>query len=168
MYVIYIAMKWLARLGVMAPLLLAPLLLAQGVEAAERLVVVTSYPEEMTTVFERAFERAYPEIHIQIDWKQGRDALASLKQPGRGGADVYWSPSLETHRALAASGAYLPLGSDRQALPGRIGRAQISDLEGRFEAFEVAGYGTPPRSGASSPSASASRSLSEDSPSAPA
>jgi phosphoglycerate transport regulatory protein PgtC len=106
-----------------------------------RVAVVTSYPEEMMSRFEAAFERANPGVDVQFIWKQSRDALPYLQGAGREEADVYWAPSPATFQTLANEGAFAPLTVARADLPGRIGGQPLSDPQGRFEAFEAAGYG---------------------------
>lgn len=119
-----------------------------------RVAVVTSYPDEMMSRFETVFEQAHPGVDLQFIWKQSRDALAYLRGAGRDEADVYWTPSPATFLTLAEEGAFQQLEIDRTALPGRIGGQPLSDPKGRFEAFEVAGYGL-----AWSPAAFAARGL---------
>jgi ABC-type Fe3+ transport system substrate-binding protein len=109
--------------------------------AAETVVVVTSFPEELTTRFEELFERQNPGLHMQIVWKQGRDAFAEMSKPDQGGIDLYWSPALDTFPMLKDAGAFRKLEIDRTGLPGKIGGQPISDPEGYYEASEVAGYG---------------------------
>lgn len=107
----------------------------------DQVVVVTSYPEEMTGRYEQAFEKANPGVDLRIVWKHARDAHTLLTAPGHGGADVYWTPSLGSFPALRDAGVFRPLTVDRTALPGRIGAEVIADPQGTYEAFEVAGYG---------------------------
>lgn len=109
--------------------------------ADETLVVVTSFPEELTTRYEAEFEKAHPGVHVQFVWKQSRDALAYLGKPDQSGADVYLAPSLGNFPILRDRGAFRKLSVDRAALPGRLGTQQLSDPDGLFEAYDVAGYG---------------------------
>ncbi|HEY4266293.1 MAG TPA: extracellular solute-binding protein, partial [Micropepsaceae bacterium] len=55
--------------------------------------------------------------------------------------DVYWAPALFNFPALAQSGTFEKFQVDRSQVPGHIGAEAISDSNGYFEAFEVAGYG---------------------------
>ncbi|CAN2536461.1 hypothetical+protein [Methylocapsa aurea] len=104
------------------------------------LIVVTSFPEELTTRYEREFERRYPEAHVQFVWKHSRDALALLSGPDQGGVDVYWAPS-PNFPLLRDQGALRPIAVDRAVLPGRIGNQPLSDPSGTYEAYDLAGYG---------------------------
>lgn len=114
----------------------------------ETIVVVTSFPEELTTRYEREFERGHPHIHVQFVWKQSRDALAELSKPEQGGADVYWAPSPSNFALLRDRGAFRKISVDRAALPGRLGAQQLSDPTGLYEAYDVAGYGVVVNPGA--------------------
>ncbi|MGD9545811.1 MAG: ABC transporter substrate-binding protein [Methylocystis sp.] len=105
------------------------------------IIVVTSFPEELTTRYEREFERRHPQIHVQFVWKQSRDALAELSKPEQGGADVYWAPAPANFARLRDSGAFRKISVDRAANPGRLGVQQLSDPAGFYEAYDVAGYG---------------------------
>ncbi|HEY4263931.1 MAG TPA: hypothetical protein VGM72_01320, partial [Micropepsaceae bacterium] len=100
--------------------------------AESRVVVLTSYPDELTSAYEKAFEQAHPGIDVQIVWQQGRDAMATLKKPDHGGIDVYWAPALFNFPALAQSGTFEKFQVDRSQVPGHIGAEAISDSNGYF------------------------------------
>lgn len=131
-----------AVIAALPSVLAASWVFADAARAAdERVVVVTSFPEELTTRYEIEFEKAHPGIHVQFVWKQSRDALAELSKPDQGGADVYWAPSLGNFPILRDRGAFRKISVDRAALPGRLGDQPLSDPAGLFEAYDVAGYG---------------------------
>lgn len=107
----------------------------------DRVVVMTSYPEEMTIRFEAAFEKRFPGVKVQIVWKQGGDALAALSQPDQSGTDVYWSPAQQIFPLLNARGAFRSFPVDRAHLPGFVGAQPLVEHGSVYEAFETAGYG---------------------------
>ncbi len=121
--------------------LVAPARAQEAAAEPASVVVVSAYPEQMTTRFQDAFEHRFPGVHVRFVWKQRRDAYQMLSQPDNGGADVYWAASPENYRALADIGAFQHFDVDRNVLPGRIGGQWISDPGGAFEAAEIAGYG---------------------------
>jgi ABC-type Fe3+ transport system substrate-binding protein len=114
-----------------------------GARAQSRrpVVVLTAYPEEVTSRFEAAFEKAYPQFRLQLVWRMPFDALPYLQAPRQSGVDIYWSASPRTYAALKQAGALRRLEIDRDGLPSRIGGTDISDRDGQFLATEVAGYG---------------------------
>jgi phosphoglycerate transport regulatory protein PgtC len=109
--------------------------------AREPVVVLTAYPEEVTSRFEAAFEKAHPEYRVQWVWRMPHDALPYLQLPGQSGVDVYWSASPRTYAALRKAGALRPLDLARDGLPERIGGTRLADPDGYYVATEVAGYG---------------------------
>lgn len=137
--------------------LLCAVLSGPAAALEDRVVVVTSYPEEMTIRFEEAFEKRHPGVDLQIVWKQGGDALAALSTPDQGRTDVYWSPAQQVFPILNAQGAFRPFPVDRDHLPGFIGAQPLVEPGAVYEAFEVAGYGLAvdpqalARAGASTP-----------------
>lgn len=109
-------------------------------QAKDSLTVVTGYPDSFVQTFEKAFEAKYPDIAVIVVHKSGRDAFMALSTPDHSGADVYWAAS-GNFEHLTEKNAFTPLKVDRSVLPGKIGTTPISDPNGRFEAFELAGYG---------------------------
>ena len=114
---------------------------ASVLAATQPVVVLTSYPEEMMSRFEEAFEQANPDYDLQIVWRQGFDALPFLRQPDQGGVDVYWAPSPGNFARLAKDDSWQPLGVSLDGLPPRIGGVALRDADARYQATELAGYG---------------------------
>ena len=116
------------------------LLLSPLASATEKVVVLSSYPQEVLTPFEAAFETAYPQYRLEILWRQSRDAMTYLHQP-HNAVDVYWTPAQRNFAVLAKEGAFRKLDIDLRGLPKKIGGFQISDPDGYYVASETAGYG---------------------------
>ncbi|WP_018409890.1 ABC transporter substrate-binding protein [Methyloversatilis thermotolerans] len=106
----------------------------------DRVVVLTSYPEELTARYLRAFESRYPGMRVELLWRQSADALLWLRGPGTGAVDVYWAPSPGNFATLKSDGRLTRLEVDK-ALPAKVGGEAISDPDGHYVAFELAGYG---------------------------
>jgi phosphoglycerate transport regulatory protein PgtC len=107
----------------------------------DRVVVLTSYPEELTVRYQAVFERLYPGRRLEILWRQSADALAYLKRGGAADVDVYWSPAPGNFAALREAGLFARLDLDRTQLPDAIGGFPIGDPDGHYVAFELAGNG---------------------------
>jgi ABC-type Fe3+ transport system substrate-binding protein len=104
-------------------------------------VVVTAYPEEVTSRFEAAFEQAHPQYRLQLVWRMPHDAQPYLLAQGHNGVDVYWSASPRTFAALKQSGALQKLAINRSGLPDHLGGTPLADPDGHYQATETAGYG---------------------------
>lgn len=119
----------------------ATLAVRPALAAPQPVVVLTAYPDEVVSRFERAFEAAHPEYRLRMVWRMPHDALPYLREPGQHGVDVYWSASPRTYAALAKDGRFRKLEIDTSGLPDKIGRAPLTDAEGYTRAIEMAGYG---------------------------
>ncbi|MDR3390562.1 MAG: extracellular solute-binding protein [Sulfuriferula sp.] len=105
------------------------------------IVVMTSYPDTVISLFQSAFEHHYPQYHLQILWRMPFDALPYLQQPKQSGVDVYWSASPRNFAKLAQQGALRKLDIDLAGLPPEIGHTRLTDPGGYYTATEMAGYG---------------------------
>lgn len=106
-------------------------------------VVLTSYAEELSVRYQALFERLHPGTRVEILWRQSADALAYLRR-SQGEVDVYWAPAPGNFTALAGEGRFAPLQAMRQdgrALAHAVAGRPIDDPQGRYAAFELAGYG---------------------------
>lgn len=119
----------------------AGLLLSSSANAASKVVVITSYPQEVVSQFEIAFEREYPQYKLEVLWKQSRDALDYLHQPAQRTVDIYWSPAQRNFAQLKNEHAFQPLDIDAKNLPIEVAGYTISDKDGFYTATEIAGFG---------------------------
>ncbi len=109
--------------------------------AAERVVVMTSYPQEVFATFEAAFERLNPDLDVEVLWRMPHDALPYLRNEGRGHVDVYWAAAYRNFGLLKRDRLLRPFRPARDEIPGRVGPFRLSDADGFFEAVEMAGFG---------------------------
>lgn len=109
--------------------------------AANSLNVMTSYPQPVVSVFQQAFEEAHPDTTLNILWRRPDDALNTLLDNKAENVDVIWMPSAMTFKSLADHQLLQPINIDLTGLPQSIGQMPISDVQNRYVAFEIAGYG---------------------------
>lgn len=108
---------------------------------AKVLNVMTSYPHQVVSAFQQAFEETHPDVELTILWRRPDDALNTLLQNKAEHVDVVWMPSATTFKALADHQLLQPANIDLTGLPQAIGDMAISDAQQRYLAFEIAGYG---------------------------
>ncbi len=109
-------------------------------QTTQKVVVMTSYPEEMVSRFETAFEKAHPGTRVEIIWRRSGDAMSYLEShPGH--IDVYWTPAQRAFAILAKKGAFRRIPVDMTGLPAKVGGYPISDPDLRYVAAEIAGFG---------------------------
>lgn len=137
-------MRLKKSLAILGSLLLAAVSVVASADpppkTTEKITVITSYPQEVVSQFERAFEHAYPQYRLEILWRQSRDAMSYLhaQHPP---ADVYWTPSQRNFAVLAKEGAFSKLDIDLDGLPDFVGGYRIADPEKYYVATEIAGFG---------------------------
>lgn len=133
-------MKSIRGMGVAALGLLFSLACGPSAAEEDKVVVLTSYPQETLSLFETAFEKANPGTRLEIVWRMPRDAMPYLLEPDSHGVDVYWSASARNYSELAGRGMLAALPSD-PALPQDIGGFPIAEPKLLYRASEIAGYG---------------------------
>jgi len=129
--------RWLLAAG--AGLALTPMLPLRA--APSTVTVLTSYPDEMVSRFEAAFEKAFPAYRLKVVWRMPHDAAPYLRQPRASGVDVYWAASPRVFDALAQEGVWQALALGRQGLPAQVGRTPLRGPEDLYAATELAGFG---------------------------
>ncbi|MBY0432013.1 MAG: hypothetical protein K2Q10_12500, partial [Rhodospirillales bacterium] len=101
-----------------------------GFAIEDTVVVMTGYPQDVISAFERGFAQAHPGTRIEMRWAMGQEALAALHGPAGAAVDVYWAAAPQTFRTLKAEGALKPLRLDPAQVPPVIGRHAVSDKDG--------------------------------------
>lgn len=114
---------------------------ACGAHAAQRVVVVTSYAQEVISRIEAEFTRANPDLALDVIWRMPRDAMPYLQSDAGKSVDVYWSASGRNFAELAELGAFAAQPDLAAALPATLAGFELSDPKARYVASEVALYG---------------------------
>lgn len=128
------ASSWLSRILLLWLLLGSQALLAD----TSKVIVMTSYPQEVVSQFEAAFEKQYPQYKLEILWRQSRDAMSYFKESGQP-VDVYWTPAQRNFAQLEKMQAFQSLDINLDGLPETVNGFPLR--EGHHIASEIAGYG---------------------------
>lgn len=128
------ALRWFTSFSLSWLLLVSQLTFAEP----SKVVVMTSYPQEVVSPFEAAFEQQYPQYKLEILWRQSRDAMAYFKQPPQP-VDVYWTPAQRNFAQLEQMQALQTLDLDLTGLPDSLHGFSLRSRD--YLASEIAGYG---------------------------
>jgi phosphoglycerate transport regulatory protein PgtC len=115
-------------------------LFSLGASAAEKVVIMTSYPQEMISQFEAAFEKQFPQYRLEVLWKQSNDALPYLTRH-QGEVDVYWTPSRQNFVQLKQQGLLQTLDPAWIKSPVSLHGSLLNDPQNYYAATEIAGLG---------------------------
>lgn len=117
-------------------------LLAGGAMAAEKIVVITSFPEDMTAVIEKAFETAHPEYDIEILNKSTSSGVKYIQEIASSNtADIFWASAPDAFEVLKTDGKLAKIAPKVEGIPDMIGAYPMNNAEGHYYGFAVSGYG---------------------------
>ena len=125
------------------PLLTAMLLLASAPALAGTVTVITSFPKELTQAYKSAFEKANPDIKLEILNKNTVSGIAYVRETEAGKRpEVFWASAPDAFEVLAQANL-LEKASDiaNPDVPAKIGSFPINDPGGFFMGQALAGYG---------------------------
>jgi ABC-type Fe3+ transport system substrate-binding protein len=118
---------------------------AWGMPAAQAgtVTVVTSFPKELTQAYKAAFEKANPEIKIEILNKNTVQGIAYVRElPVGQRPDVFWASAPDAFEVLTGLKLLEPIGDlANKAAPTKVGAYPINSPDNLYLGQALAGYG---------------------------
>nr|VFJ92707.1 MAG: ABC-type Fe3+ transport system, substrate-binding protein [Candidatus Kentron sp. LFY] len=107
-----------------------------------RLVVVTSFPNDLTKPFKSAFESNNPGIEIEMLKKKTTAGIKYIQETtGNNHSDLFWASAPDAFEVLKGDGLLTKYTSGAKGIPDKIGAYPIHDPDGYYSGFAAAGYG---------------------------
>lgn len=132
----------LLRKALLASVAVAAATSASTAFAADKLVVVTSFPKTLTTPFEQAFEEKFPEVDVEIVNKSTSSAVKYIQETTSSNtSDIFWASAPDAFEVLKSDGLLSPSGVTNDNIPPDIAGYPMNDPEGFYNGFAAAGYG---------------------------
>src|SRR5262245_34763164 len=72
--------------------------LAQGLE--DKLVIVTSFPKDLTTPFAQAFEKKFPGTKVEVQNRNTAAAIAFIRETRSSPPDLFWASAPDAFEVL--------------------------------------------------------------------
>lgn len=113
------------------------------VAQAGTVTVLTSFPKELTSAYQKAFEAANPGIKIEILNKNTTASVAYVRELPEGQRpDVMWASAPDAFEVLARN-KLLQTAPDtvNKNAPAKIGNYPLNDPQGLYYGQALAGYG---------------------------
>jgi phosphoglycerate transport regulatory protein PgtC len=108
----------------------------------DKLVVVTSYPKDLTGVFKKAFEAKYPGTTVEILQKKTSAGVKYIQETAQANAsDLMWASAPDAFEVLKSDGLLSPYTPQAEGIPEKIGSYPINDPDGYYIGFAGSGYG---------------------------
>ncbi|MFC6670522.1 ABC transporter substrate-binding protein [Marinobacterium aestuariivivens] len=122
-----------AAVGSLSPLALA----ADG-----KLVVVTSFPSDLTKIFKAAFEAENPGIELEVLNKKTSASIKYIEETaGNNKSDLFWASAPDAFEVLKGKELLEQYRTRATGIPETIGAFPIHDPDGYYSGFAAAGYG---------------------------
>lgn len=132
------ARRWL--IPVLATLTLVLGNVAQAVE--DKLVIVTSFPEDLTGPFQAAFEKKYPGTKVEVLNKKTSAGVKFIQETAASNTtDIFWVSAPDAFAVLKGKGLLQKYKPNSEGIPDKIGSFPINDPDGYFFGFAASGYG---------------------------
>ncbi|MBS0658246.1 MAG: extracellular solute-binding protein [Verrucomicrobia bacterium] len=110
--------------------------------AADQVVIVTSFPKELTDAYKKAYEARAPGTTVEILNKGTAAGIAYIRETAAGARpDVFWVSAPDAFEVLARENLLVKLPKLNAAVPEKIGDFPINDPEGFYQGQALAGYG---------------------------
>ena len=123
---------------------LAAGLLSAGLAAQGGTVtVLTSFPKELTTAYQKAFDAKNPGIKVEILNKNTVAGIAYVRElPAGQRPDIMWASAPDAFEVLARNNLLQAAPETRNpAAPAKIGNYPLNDPDGLYYGQALAGYG---------------------------
>ncbi len=132
-------MKWFTR-SLLAVSLLSGSWAAQAIE--NKLVVVTSFPKDLTVQFKKAFEAKYPGTSVEMLKKKTTAGIKYIQETSENNSsDLFWASAPDAFEVLKGDGLLQKYTSSARGIPDKVGAYPINDPDGYYTGFAAAGYG---------------------------
>lgn len=108
----------------------------------DKVVIVTSYPKDLTGPFKKAFEAKYPDTMVEILQKNTSAAVKYIQETAQGNtSDLMWASAPDAFEVLKGNGLLAHYVPKTKGIPEKIGSYPINDPDGYYIGFAGSGYG---------------------------
>lgn len=110
---------------------------------AGTVTVITSFPKELTQIYKSAFEKANPDIKIEILNKNTVQGISYVRElPVGQRPDVFWASAPDAFEVMSGLKLLEPIGDlANKATPAKVGAYPINAPDNMYLGQALAGYG---------------------------
>jgi len=108
----------------------------------DKLVIVTSFPEDLTGPFQAAFEKKHPGTKVEVLNKKTSAGVKFIQETaGSNTTDIFWVSAPDAFAVLKGKGLLQKYKPNSEGIPDKIGSFPINDKDGMYFGFAASGYG---------------------------
>ncbi len=121
----------------------AALLAASPLYAADdKLVIVTSFPSDLTDVFKTAFMKENPSIAVEVVNKSTSSGVKYLIETAQNNqSDIFWASAPDAFEVLKGEELLGSYSKEVDGIPADLNGYPINDPDGQYLGFALSGYG---------------------------
>jgi len=113
-----------------------------AVALEKELVVVTSFPKDLTGPFKAAFERKHRGVEVEILAKKTTAGIKYIQETAKNNtSDIFWASAPDAFEVLKGDGLLRKYTPTTTGIPTHVGAYPINDPDGYYIGFAAAGYG---------------------------
>ncbi|MDT8853488.1 extracellular solute-binding protein [Paracoccaceae bacterium Fryx2] len=117
-------------------------LVATAAAAQQSVVVVTSFPKDLTDPFKAAFEAAHPDYQLEVVSRNTNASVSFLQETRASNTtDLFWASAPDAFEVLKSEGLLARVDIAAEGIPDTIGSYPINDPDGTYYGFAASGYG---------------------------
>ena len=126
----------------LAPLLALSVVAGPALAEEKKLVVITSFPKDLTSVFEAAFEKKHPGLDVEMLNKKTTAGVKYIQETAANNtSDLFWASAPDAFEVLKGDGLLQKYDVKATGIPEVVGSYPINDPDGTYMGFAAAGYG---------------------------
>ncbi|WP_142846800.1 ABC transporter substrate-binding protein [Telmatospirillum sp. J64-1] len=134
--------KTVTAIALAATMLTTTAGVAMAQSPSGRVVVVTSFPNDLTSAFQQAFQAAYPGVTLEVQNRNTNAGVKYLQETAANNAtDLFWASAPDAFEVLKEAGLLAQYTPKVEGIPDRIGAYHMNDPEGYYSGFAASGYG---------------------------
>jgi ABC-type Fe3+ transport system substrate-binding protein len=115
---------------------------AQARAADNKVVIVTSFPKDLTGKFKSEFEKRHPGITVEILNKSTSAGIKYVQETASNNtSDIFWASAPDAFEVLKGNGLLQKYTPKVAGIPAKVGAYPINDPDGYYVGFAASGYG---------------------------
>ena len=113
---------------------------AQAIE--DKLVIVTSYPKDLTDPIRKAFEKKHSGVKVEVLQKKTSASVKYIQETAaKNSSDIMWASAPDAFEVLKGDGLLKKYTPKATGIPKLVGSYPINDPDGYYIGFAASGYG---------------------------
>ncbi len=111
-------------------------------EIEDKLVIITSFPKDLTEPFKAAFQKKHPGTAVEVLNKKTTAGVKFIEETSKNNtSDIFWASAPDAFEVLKNDGLLEAYRPDVKGIPDKIGAYPMNDPDGMYLGFAAAGYG---------------------------